>query len=460
MTTDTALPASRDAAKPGDRFLFLLLVLSVMLGAFMRFGAVAGTVVVRPYRADAAEYYRTAYNLHEFGVYSQKINVVNGQEQPPAPDAIRPPGYPLFLTLFVDRPPEAKVFSNVAVVQAFLSVIVLLLVWMLMSRIAPPWVTFITVLLTAISPHLVNVSIYMVSETLFMLLMMGFLMLLVAMVRNPARFLACLFGAGLLLGLATLTRPILELFPLVLAGLLFLSYPRRDALKGAAALVLGFILVLAPWTVRNYVSTGRAGDPSIMLSTLSGGMYPDFEYEHDPLSRGEPYRFDPRTAQINSSLGSVVKEVARRFEEHPAEELEWYLLGKPVMLWSWDMFEGGDDSFIYPVVRSPYYTSPVYITTHIVMYNLHWLLVALAALGCLFVWLPAVRRHLTPGPLLLARGCALLLLYNTAILMVMAPYVRYSIPFLPLQYGMAALATYLLVTELRRLDAERRSAPA
>ncbi|HEY1772585.1 MAG TPA: glycosyltransferase family 39 protein [Gammaproteobacteria bacterium] len=438
--------------------LLVLLVLSVMLGAYLRFGAVAGTMVIKPYRADASEYYRTAYNLRQFGVYSQQIKLVDGQEQPPAPDAIRPPGYPLFLALFVDRPPDAKVFSDVEVVQAFLSVITLVLVGILMFRIATPWVACATLLFTAISPHIVNVSVFMVSETLFMLLLMAFFMALVAVVRNPTRFLPWLFGAGLLLGMATLTRPILELFPLVLAGLLFMSYPRREALKGSAALVLGFILVLTPWTVRNYISTGRSGDSSIMLSTLSGGMYPDFEYEHDPASRGEPYRFDPRTAEINSSLGSVVKEIAHHFEEHPAEELKWYLVGKPLMLWSWDMFAGGNDTFIYPVVRSPYYSSPVYVVTHILMYNLHWPLVALAALGCLFVWLPALHRHLEPGPLLLARSCGLLLLYNTAILMVMAPYVRYSIPFLPLEYGMAALAVYLLVVEARRMAAERRTA--
>jgi 4-amino-4-deoxy-L-arabinose transferase-like glycosyltransferase len=424
--------------------------LVLLLGAFLRFVNVADTVVDHPFRSDAAAYYKTAYNLHTFGVYSHDINESDGREAAPQPDALATPGYPLFLTLFVDRLPEPSVFHEVELWQALIGCITLLLVFHLFWELAGFEVGLAAMLLTAISPHQVDTTLFMVTETWFTLLLMAALAAFAVHLTGPRRFLPALLAAGALLGASALTRPVVEFFPLFLVGVLFLVHPRKQALKGSAVLLAGFLGLWVPWLARNEISLGRAGDPAVMVNTLTTGMYPDFEYDHNPASLAAPYRWDPRSKEINQNLGTALEEIGRRFREHPAEELEWYLVGKPVMLWSWEVIDGGWDAYVYPVYPgNPYDTNPAFRITHAVSYLLHWPLVLLAFATAIYCWLPRAKQRLQGPALVMARVVGLLLLYTTGVLMVLAPFVRYSIPFLPLVFGMAALGGLLLVERYR-----------
>lgn len=430
-------------------------VFMVFLAGFLRTAAVTGTVVDSPYRADSAQYYKTAYNLRHYGVYSHEINEVDGLEAAPQPDAFATPGYPLFLALFVDAPPNTEIYVEVLSYQALLATLGVLLT-LLLFRPLSLWVAVPASLLTAISPHLISAATYVLSETLFSVLLILSLLVLGLHARMARWYLSTLLGGGLLLGLAALTRPVVEFFPAAAVFLLFVSYDRRKAAQGAAVLLLGFSLAWGPWVARNYISLGRAGDPSNMVNTLAIGMYPDFEYEHTP-NKGEPDKLDPHFQEFSHSLGATLHEIGERFREDPGEELKWYLMGKPVWLWSWDIVEGGGDVFIYPVLRTPYATSGIFRFTHALMHTLHWPLVILALAGCLMVWLRRARGWLSAEALFLARLASLLLFYNTAVLMVLAPFTRYSIPFLPIQYGMALTALYIAARWIRSLTGKGAS---
>jgi len=91
----------------------------------------------------------------------------------------------------------------------------------------------------------------------------------------------------------------------------------------------------------------------------------------------------------------------------------------------------------------------VFKLTHAIAYPLHWPLVILAFLTSIYVWLPSAKQRLHGAVLVAARSVSLLLFYNTAVLMVLAPFVRYSIPFLPLIFGMGALGALLAFQWLR-----------
>ena len=54
------------------------------------------------------------------------------------------------------------------------------------------------------------------------------------------------------------------------------------------------------------------------------------------------------------------------------------------------------------------------------------------------------RQRLPGTALVMMRVMGLLLLYNTAVLMVLASFTRYSIPFLPLVFGMGPVGALLL----------------
>ncbi len=457
------LPGSNQRNPERERRLlgFLVLSLVLLLGGYLRFAAVAGTVVQLPYRGDAAGYYNLAYNLNTFHTFSKDIyaDPRTGRALPPPPDAYRTPLYPLFLMPFVHTPPNPHVFNRVALWQALMGTAAVLLLFLLMRRLTGTLPALAAAAFAAISPHLVNVSMFMLTETLFGFLVLLSLLAFALHYRERRWFLPGLLLSGALVGLAALTRPILEFFPLALMLVLAVSYPRREALKGAAAVVLGFALVWSPWIARNYMSLGQANDSATMLETLAVGLYPDIEYNHDPASAGEPNRHDPRYAEIQTSVGSIAAEFIRRVRENPAEELGWYFVGKPVRMWSWEMTDDGGDAFIYPVAISPYTSSPVFMLTRGLMYSLHWVLVLLALAGCILVWLPAARRDLAPGPLMLARLLCTLLVYVTLVLIIMTPSVRYTLPFLPEQYGMAALGAWLGLRQItRRRAAGRKTA--
>lgn len=423
----------------------------LVFGAALRFVDIPGTVIHHSFRSDAAIYYKTAYNLRTYGVYSRADTISGGAVTAPPPDAFVTPGYPLFLALFVHQPPSPSVFRKVALWQALIGSLTLLVVFWLFWQMAGYGIGISAMLLTAFSPHQINTVLFMVTETWFTLLLMAALAAVVWHLRGGRHHLPALLAAGMLFGAAALTRPVLVLFPLALVGVLVVTHPRRQAVKGSAVLVAGFLLLWAPWVVRNEVSLGRSGDPSVMVNTLTAGMYPDFEYEHNPASLARPYRWDPRSAEINQDIGSALKEIRRRFRERPGEELEWYLVGKPQMLWSWDLIEGGWDAYIYPVESgNAYDTDPMFIATHAIAHLLHWPLVLLAFGVSIYSWLPRAKRRLQGPTLVMARVMGLLLLYNTGVLMVLAPFVRYSIPFLPLVFGLGSLGALQLWQWLRQ----------
>jgi hypothetical protein len=105
-----------------------------------------------------------------------------------------------------------------------------------------------------------------------------------------------------------------------------------DRTRGRIALAwlgLPFLAVVLPWHVLVWLDE-PAGTPGLLIATIQHGMYPDFMYQGRPESHGVPYRFDPDTARIASSLHSVLAELARRASGEPAKYLRWYLLGKPL----------------------------------------------------------------------------------------------------------------------------------
>lgn len=88
--------------------------------------------------------------------------------------------------------------------------------------------------------------------------------------RRILAYSGCLVLAVLLLGGATLARPLLLLVS-ALAGL-YAAWRRRRLASAAAAAVAvyaGVFAALAPWAVRNYI---RLGEP-VLLTTVSGGNF-------------------------------------------------------------------------------------------------------------------------------------------------------------------------------------------
>lgn len=427
---------------------WFLVFLIFVLGLYMRCESVAGTPVVDPIRADASQYFMYGYNLRNLHIYSLDMAPLAKAKTSVPPDAVRSPGYPLFLALFLKAPLDDGVLPRITFCQAFVSALCVILVFIFAKIFLPVGWALAASFFTAVSPHLIVGNSYLLTEPLFSF----FVILFVLLIGIARRSFWIAGAAGLVLGFTALVRPGLHYFLPALV-FLFLTTERQKGFRILCTVVLGFVLTFSPWLLRNLTVLGKPSDGKLAIAFLHHGMYPNFTFENNPESFGFPYRFDPRSDEIAKSTGSALKEIGRRFSEEPLTYLQWYLIGKPVAFWSWNAVQGMGDAFIYQVKDSPYFHDSLFQWTHLLVHILHWPFVCLAILSSVLVWLPGRPEWLSGEKLHAARAGSLLLLYYTAIHMVGAPFPRYSFPLRPELYPMGLLMIYVLarrVFELRR----------
>lgn len=340
--------------------------------------------------------------------------------------------------------------------QAFLSTVTILFSFFFLRTFLSVFWAGAGALLTAVSPHLIVVNSYILSETLFCFLLVLTLCLIGLLGKRLHPPAAAFVGA--LMAIASLVRPSLQYFPILLGIFLVFHLGWRKGIRLAGTMMIGFALCLSPWVIRNMHTLGFTSDKTLMINFLHHGMNPDFTYDKVKESRGFPYRYDPRASEISRDLPSVLKEFSRRFRQEPVEHLRWFLIGKPVAFWSWNMVQGVGDAFIYPVSHSPYFRSPFFQWSHHLMHWLHWPFVILASFGCLMAWLPLQSIGLRSEALFVIRATSLLLVYYTVLHMIGAPFPRYAIPLRPFLYGLALFIPWLLFQALSsRLQGKIRS---
>jgi 4-amino-4-deoxy-L-arabinose transferase-like glycosyltransferase len=440
--------------KSNTRLLLGLLAL-LILGLFLRLGAIGGSQVLSPIRSDAKEYFFYALNLKESATYSLSVpapytGVV------PVPDAKRPPGYPVFMAALLSddwrRLDEASAIASIRPVlygQALLSTLCILLVFLLGRLTLGNAAGLAAAALTAISPHLVNMNIYLLSEPLFTFYFLAALVFLLHGMREAsARPLVEFVLAGLLLAAATLTRPTTQYLPYLLALAGAGLAPSRW--RWWLGLVASYQLAVLAWTLRNLAVTGASGDPTLLVGAIQAGSYPGMMYNHDPASLGIPYKFDPVLTDF-SSLAKALPVLLERAAAAPGEYLHWYAIGKLLAFFHWSSIPVGTveaapllvsgDIYVYPTLASPYAGSLLHVATYLGAKLLHYPLVLLALAGTLLAWLPrpAARLGLQDPAL---RLLALCLAYVVGLHVIGFPIPRYAQPFLPLVYLLAlALAT-------------------
>lgn len=422
-------------------WVWLAILLIVVMGLYMRVWVVLETEVSLPFRADAGEYYMYAYNLNHYGVYSKSFaGYMKNNPAAIKPDAYRTPGYPFFLALFVHGRDSSAILLSIALAQALLSVAVIFMTYKVCLKFLPPPGSLLVAALTALSPHLINLNVYILSESLFTFMVLAVLWRIGTMKDSPGFW--PLLVCGILLGVASMVRPVLQYFVVAIGFLMVVSYGFRNGTRMGVYLLAGFMLVFAPWLARNQISVGTITDDSVKYYNIKFGMYPGLMYKDDPKTLGYPYVHDPRASEVKPELGSVLKELKRRFASEPARHLQWYLVGKPAMLFSWKMVVGAGETFIYPVLSSPYMDSPFFKLTRAAMKFLHAPLMVLGVLGSLLIWVPNWLPKSPGNRIFLLRALSLLVLYFMAIHTLSFPLPRYSIPIRPVMYCLAIFTIF------------------
>jgi 4-amino-4-deoxy-L-arabinose transferase-like glycosyltransferase len=142
----------------------------------------------------------------------------------------------------------------VRVIQSVLGALLCLFAYWLARRTFSERAGWLAAGILALSPTLIIESGNLVTEDLFLFFVFGGLALYVCAQNAPtSRAMIC---AGIMFGLATLTRAIFLLFPLGIAGHLLLTH-RTRWLRPALILVISYVLVISTWTIYNWLAWDR-----------------------------------------------------------------------------------------------------------------------------------------------------------------------------------------------------------
>lgn len=248
------------------------LVVAALVGLLARLAFGLGYWTTEPLTRDEQEYLSLARSLARGqGFVYDDVLTSTGAEP-----FGRAPGYPAFLAIVGGGgPTPTSVPTSVKVAQAIVGALGVLTVGLIAQRLAGPRAAILAAAGAAVYPPLVWIAGYALSEALFWPIGLLTAWLFDRALARPAEVRAALL-CGVALGTGTLIRPALVVF-LPLAALLLTA--RRQPLT-LVVMTLGMMIVVAPWTARNYVHHGR-----LVFVASEGGV--TFWTGNHPLAVGD-----------------------------------------------------------------------------------------------------------------------------------------------------------------------------
>lgn len=242
-----------------DRWFLLKLFI---LAAILR----AGLILLHPQinlSADMLGYHESAISLLRTGELKVKGRISGS----------RPPLYPIFMYLVYYVFGAGNLLA-VRLIQALLGAAASVLTVVLGRKIFNARVAVWGGLLFALYPAAWTFADMIMSEVLFTVLLLAGLIFLVDLPKGRMSDAAL---AGVMLGLATLTRAMMYQFPLFFAAVYLLASKKHwKQLPQLAIFVVSFWIVLMPWIARNNRVFGKP-----IMNTKSGVDL--YFYNHNPF---------------------------------------------------------------------------------------------------------------------------------------------------------------------------------
>ena len=440
---EPAPPSQLPDSTRANRRTLLVAVAIAVLALVLRLGFLFGAEVMSPLAGDEGQYWNYAWNLAHHHVFSH----AEPSSAVPAPDAWRGPGYPAFLAVCIALVPTGPgAIALAELLQVLLSSLLAPMTILLARRFVPSGWALAGGLLVAIWPHLIVFAGTLLSETVF-----AFALLAAALAIDHAfarnRMGAAGF-AGLLAGAAWLVNPILMLFPPVLAALAAWKGKR----KVAAVYLLGFLVVVGAWQVRNAtIDSGGGSAQRVGMNFVQGSwpMYHDAYRDRfsSPIAKAFNDQIEEQARLVNADPRAGLEEVFQRLGASPMRYLGWYAIQKPWLLWDWSVRIGWGDVYFLQTRHSPFDRMLVYRAIHEICRALNPILFGLALLSC---GLATRQKGHGDAAVFAWQACALLFCYLTAVHVVLQAEPRYSIPYRPIEILLAVAAAWAILSRLRR----------
>jgi 4-amino-4-deoxy-L-arabinose transferase-like glycosyltransferase len=196
---------------------------------------------------DTAEYRLLAHNLRTSGQYALQTN---GAWQP---YAFRMPLYQCLLAQVFAVFGEGRTGDwAIVIVQVVLSAVTAGLVSIVGALTIGRTTGILAAFFFAVDPLPIAYSAYILTDTLFALLVTSALVVAIYALRSQAQKDFLMWG--LLIGAATLTRPLFKYYAIVPIMTLILSRrPLRTVVRNSLAFLVGMALLIGPWIIRNKV---------------------------------------------------------------------------------------------------------------------------------------------------------------------------------------------------------------
>jgi len=183
--------------------------------------------------------------------------------------------------------------------------------------------------------------------TLFLLLIY---LILIAFEENK---LKNYIWTGIFWALATLVRPTIAIFPIVvLIMFLIKKFSIKQILKISLVVALTFVVIMSPWWIRNYLDFNRfipltlsSGNPMLAGSIIGGGL----------VTRTEQDLADVRVLMVNN--GEIAEDkreflqaeenIKLSFQENFWGTLKWHTMDKMAYQWLFPWISGSDSNMSF-----------------------------------------------------------------------------------------------------------------
>ncbi len=207
---------------------------------------------------------------------------------------------------------------------ALLGALMVLFVYLLGRRLAGPGVGVCGALLAAIYPAFIDNAEQFVSEPIAAFTLSG-AVLAMFWAADPARTTWAWLLPGALLGATALTRPEYLMFAGILGLVVLVKMARDRGLKlGVASLALfvaAFLVVLAPWTIRNFIVLDKfvpvttGGGKALFVATYLPGDGRQLRVKRELIRRFE-HKQDVTDREVaDTQMKDLLDKVARKYPD-------------------------------------------------------------------------------------------------------------------------------------------------
>lgn len=404
--------------------VIIIFLLSFGLRFFYNLSVVFSPPLIR---GDATDYYNSAKNLYQFGVYSKE----NATFSPPIPDSFRPPLLPVMIMLSMSAVKSAQVkwYGYVIIFQLFLGALIAPLIYYLAIKTSiHPWGAFLIGLLTILDPCLVTVTGNLLPEVYVSFFLLLFLVLCIRLKTKKSIFLVLM--SGITAVLLYFSREEYLFVPIIISVFYFREWP-----KGYKVLFLVFLIFPSFWMMRK---TNLPESPSRLLNAAYEGSLPFPAMQEGSkrylVSRLPQYKKFKSMKKGWTEFNTVM---VQRIKDTPKLIL-WYFPLKSLYLLKFNFLQGVD-IYIYPVIES-IWQLPFFNFLKMMSKYLYYFLIPFCIFG-MSCCLMGKNKEL--------KGIAVVMIFYFAFFHIFVPLPKYMIPFRPIIYLFAFLYLSNICTELR-----------